>query len=309
MHVTVIHNPGAGAGSPGKDELIAVLEKVGHAVSYHSILAGDFEHSLADPGELVVACGGDGTVAKVARRMVGRGIPIAIVPLGTANNIATSVGIRGGWKRYLRRIESAQPRELDVAVARAPWGSARFVESAGLGLIAELLRYADEVDDDTDNEDVAEALDEGAKQLRRVLKNMQPRHWAVEADGEDISGEYILVAALNIPRVGPRVVFAPDADPGDGRLDLVLVGEQDRKALRDHLKALRKGDPTPERWPSRRVSRVKLVWDFELGHLDDERWPKEADGVGDSGDESEVELAIVTPPIDVLVPADDDPDE
>jgi diacylglycerol kinase family enzyme len=307
MRVTLIHNPKAGDGSPTRDELVAVLVKAGHDVTYHSTLAGDFEHCLSEPGDLVVACGGDGTVAKVTRRMVGRNVPVAVIPLGTANNIATALGVHGSWKALLRHLDTAERRKLDVGVARASWGTARFVESAGLGLFAELLRHLDEAGDPPGKQDTADAaLSEGAKHLKRVLKSTSARKWKVEADGVDLSGEYLFVAALNICCLGPRVMLAPGADPGDGHLDLVLIGEEDRPALHDYLKALRDDVAPPAPLTAHQVRRVKLVWDAEAGHLDDERWPEKPDAVPAGAKDRAVELEIVSPPVEVLVHAPDD---
>ena len=303
MRITLIHNPKAGDGSPTKDELVAVLEKAGHVVTYHSTLAGDFEHCLAEPADLVLACGGDGMVAKVVRRMVGRDAPMAILPLGTANNIATSLGLGGDWKTYLRTLETAKRRKLDVGVASAAWGSARFVESAGLGLFGDLLRHVEEEDDPPSRQATTDAaLSDGAKRLKRVLADTSARRLTVEADGVDLSGKYLLVAALNICCLGPRVVLAPGADPGDGRLDLVLITEDDRVALRDYLKALKDDVATPVPLTAHQVRNVTMVWDAEAGHLDDERWPENAGDVRGGAKERAVELTIVSPSVEVLVP-------
>ena len=64
--------------------------------------------------------------------------PIAILPLGSANNIARSVGIeadpieiaRAGWRE-------TEVRRLDVGTAAGPWGKRPFVEAVGVGALAE----------------------------------------------------------------------------------------------------------------------------------------------------------------------------
>ncbi|MEO8627522.1 MAG: hypothetical protein ABI612_05390 [Betaproteobacteria bacterium] len=50
-------------------------------------------------------------------------------------------------------------------------------------------------------------------------------------DGNDISGVYIMFQAMNIQRVGPNLFIAPDADPGDGLFDVVLLAEDERAKL------------------------------------------------------------------------------
>ena len=58
-----------------------------------------------------------------------------------------------------------------------------------------------------------------------------PAPWRVELDGADLSGDYIAVEAMNIRFVGPKIPLAPDADPGDGLLDIALVGASEQAEL------------------------------------------------------------------------------
>lgn len=304
MRATLIHNPDAGAGEQSRDVLDNALRDAGIDVTYQSTAAGDIEPALRDPGDVIIVAGGDGTVARVARRLSGRAVPLAIVPLGTANNIATSLGIDGTPGEIIRGLRGAERRGLDVGIARAPWGSANFVESAGLGVIARLLRDAaeDQANDPSATGSGTHDIEDGAQLLRRALKREKPRRWHVDADGEDLSGQYLLALVLNIAVVGPRVMLAPDADPGDGLLDLVLVGEDDRDALGAFLRRLKRGEPAVSPIHSRRVKRVRMQWKGKAGHLDDEVWP-ERGRLGPLANRWPiVELEIVDPPVTVLVP-------
>lgn len=303
MRITLIHNPGAGTRKPGRDELIAALEARGHEVLYQSTEAGDFTHALGVPADLVLACGGDGTVGKVACSLLRREVPLAVVPQGTANNIAGFLGIDWSVDEFAERAGSAGRRALDVGVARGPWGVARFVEAAGLGLVAALLRGAAH---DYAHERIAKGqttqnthdVEEGASRLRRAMEQMRARPRRVEADGEDLSGDYLLVAALNVGRIGPRVELAQHADPGDGVLDLVLIREEEREALGSYLEALADGDRPELDVPVRRVRRLLVGWPPEGGHLDDELWPRNADGKGQA--ETAVSIEVVGS-VEVLV--------
>ena len=75
-------------------------------------------------------------------------------------------------------------------------------------------------------------------------------------DGTDLSGEYLLVEAMNIPLVGPNVPLAPGADCSDDLLDLVLVTERERSALQEYLRARLGGAAAPLELPVRRGRRV-----------------------------------------------------
>lgn len=298
MRITLIHNPSAGTRTPGRDELIGALESQGHEVLYQSTEAGDFSHALGVPTDVVVACGGDGTVGKVACALLHRDIPLAMVPRGTANNIAGFLGIDWSMEELAARVgtRDVRRRRLDVGAARGPWGVARFVEAAGLGLVAALLRGAEH---DFAHERLAKGqttpetqdVEHGASLLRRAMEQMRARPRRVEADGEDLSGAYLLVAALNVGRIGPRVDLAPHADPSDGALDLVLIREEDRAALGSYLEALADGERPVLQAGVRRVQRLLVGWPSEGGHLDDELWPRNADGKGQ--DENTVSIEVV----------------
>jgi Diacylglycerol kinase catalytic domain len=75
---------------------------------YCSAKSPDFRDALRQPTDLVVIAGGEGTVVKAISHLYERNMPIAILPLGSANNIAGSLGIRGRGNRNgagkLRRV-------------------------------------------------------------------------------------------------------------------------------------------------------------------------------------------------------------
>jgi len=61
------------------------------------------EEGAEEPGDIVAVAGGDGPVGKVARRLIGSPTPIAILPLGTANNIANTLDVTGKSLKELIR--------------------------------------------------------------------------------------------------------------------------------------------------------------------------------------------------------------
>src|SRR5918992_1693900 len=93
MRVTAVYNPEAGSQTVTRQRLASLLERAGYDATYVSAKGKRWKDALEDPGDLVVVAGGDGTTAKVAKRLAGRGVPLAILPAGAAKNIARSLAL------------------------------------------------------------------------------------------------------------------------------------------------------------------------------------------------------------------------
>lgn len=308
VRATLVHNPTAGQREAGKD-LVAELERAGYAVTYRSKKSKDIESQLADPGDLVVVAGGDGTVAKVAIALAGRGVPLAILPVGTANNIARSLGLVGGTSHIIHGLHAAVRKRLDVGVARGPWGERLFVEAAGVGLFARALAVLEH----QDARPVAElakdepSFESAVRLLRHLLADYDPREWRITLDGRDLSGRYLLLEAMNIRLIGPHLHLAPDADPGDGLFDVVVASEDQRRGLLDYLGHRLEREATLPALTVHRGSRLEVVWTEPEIHFDDEVWLRssgsQAGGrASGPGVQPTIRLEIGGQSVEVLIP-------
>src|SRR5438034_8757860 len=142
MRVTLMHNPKAGDAEHGEKQLMTALAKAGHHATYQSTKKSDYKKALKKSTDLVLAAGGDGTVGKIGCRLIDSGIPLGVLPLGTANNLARSLGFIASPEEIITGLEAAERRALDIGLARGPWGKRYFFESAGGRLLAGDLRNA-----------------------------------------------------------------------------------------------------------------------------------------------------------------------
>ena len=303
MRVTLVHNPEAGCGDHLGSELLALLRDAGHEPAYASTEAASLTQALRAAPDVVLAAGGDGTVGAVARLMAATtpDIPMAILPVGTANNLARALGVSGTADEIIAGLELGATRRLDIATVRAPWGTARFVESAGVGAFGAMLRDAER--ENAEQPPASPAPNGRGARLRRVLQRARPRHWRIDADGDDLSGTYLLALALNIAYVGPGLALAPDADAGDGQLDLLLVDEHHRDALGSYLAAISAGDEATLAIPTRRFTRLRIEWSAASGHVDDHLWPERSgDAESPSTGDPRPEIDAIGSSISILVP-------
>ncbi|MDQ3949029.1 MAG: hypothetical protein M3282_01655 [Gemmatimonadota bacterium] len=290
MRVALVHNVTAGDREYESDDLAGLLRDAGHEVAEFGKKKRDVARAFATRPDLLAVAGGDGTVAKaaVALRDSTLPLPLFVLPTGTANNIARSLGIVGTVPEIIGALPSAQPVRLDIGHVSAPWGERAFVEAVGVGFMSALLRGGRTARARLERfvRTVGRPLDKqlagAARGVARLIRRHAPRYHEVHAGDEDLSGEYLAVEVMNIREIGPRLALAPHAEPGDGLLELVLVRPEQRAELVEYFASL----GTSREFPpviSRRVSSAEISWPAADGHVDDEPWPRGRAGADDGG--------------------------
>src|SRR6202163_342808 len=146
--VVLFQNPASGAPNPEKRSRVRQrLEAISDTlvevtVDRHLDLAGKAAESLQEKVDLVVVAGGDGTVREVAGALVSTDMTLAIIPLGTFNNLALSLQLPANPEAICDLIEAGTTRLIDVGMADKLHA---FFEAAGVGVDADLFPIGEEV--------------------------------------------------------------------------------------------------------------------------------------------------------------------
>jgi diacylglycerol kinase (ATP) len=303
MNVTLMHNPGAGGENrPEAPQLIEALEREGHAVTYQSTKEPGAQWALLDPGDLVIAAGGDGTVRKIALALFGRGVPMTILPLGTANNMAKSLGITGSLGEIVKGLKDPRSARMDVGLAEGPWGKKTFVESAGAGVLARTISYMSNEEDDGGP---TAPVEDSRKRFEFFLQRYVTQSWEVQVDGKSLPGEYLFAEAMNMRLVGPNLHLAPEGKSGDGIFDFAFLRKEDRESFLSYLDEYdtRKEAGAPVQTLRGRC--LRLTWaQREPIHIDDYTWPQEKRQKKKNKKAGlvTVTFSVVGKPLDILVP-------
>ena len=276
LRVLVLHNPTAGDEEHSRDSLHRVLDDAGHDVVVRSLKEPGWEGAMDRGADLVVAAGGDGTVRKVFRELAGKNVQVTILPLGSANNIARSLGFEvDDPGRLVKGWAAARPQRYDIPTLSHRKDKTPFVESAGAGLFADIIARAEE-DESGDDDKVATGL-------RMLLESIEAGPLfpiTFELDGERWSDEVAGVELMNVSYAGPQIPLAPAADPGDGALDVVHISADDARHLRDYAEARLAGDRSePPKLQVRRATQAAV--EVPAGcrvHVDDEVRPPDRRG-------------------------------
>ena len=285
IKVTLIHNPSAGADKPTSGaEILRVVRAAGHTVEYQSSKEYKWTRALKQKTDIIAVAGGDGIVGKVARRLIDSRIPVAVLPTGTANNIANTLGLTGQPLRDLiKGWKTARCVNFDAGVAKGPWGTRPFIEGFGVGLFAEAMFRIEDGDDDVveESEGSAEEIKSVLHILKSRLQKYSAKELTIRLDGRDVSGHYVLLEVLNTRFIGPNLDLVPRAKFNDGLFDVVLVEEGEKsifgQCLTDHMKRqkLKRQKSSPS-LTIRQGRHLQIEWESSPVHIDDKPWPRKA---------------------------------
>lgn len=265
MKLALLFNPRAGRGT-SLAALRDLLVRAGHEL-VRVIDNRDEAARLAEPPvELAVAAGGDGTIATAAKALAGSAVPLAILPLGTANNIGLTLDLNAPAEQLVSGWESARLQPFDLGVIGCNGSARRFVEGVGGGLVESCMREIrrQPVSSDEPPWQLVPALRRYADALRRL----EPQPWVFCVDGERRAGDFLLVEVLNARAVGPNLDLAPDTDPSDGLLTVVTARAEHRDRLAEYIEDRLSGRASRLELPAELATRVEVHSPHPM-HVDD----------------------------------------
>jgi diacylglycerol kinase (ATP) len=260
MRVILMHNPSAGHQNHSAEKLIDEIQDAGHEVIAKVRKRKQLTVELDEACDLVAVAGGDGTVGKALRAMRGHKVPLVAIPYGTANNLA-AVMSRGGVDWW----DDGVVKPFDLARAKVGDEAMRFAEAFGFGAFPRVIHQVLEVEAPKTRD---ERLARDRRYLRERITQSPLKRYTINADGQDLSGEYFMVEVLNIPTIGPGVPLAPTARFDDGKLDLVLARSQDRDALTAAIDRMLRGEPAGIVLPTWPIERVRIEGEMRRYHRD-----------------------------------------
>ncbi len=210
--ITVIMNPSAH--SERAQRSLDEIQRLAAGADFRFTTGqGDARRMAAEAAqagaEVVVACGGDGTVSEVANGLVGTRTALGVMPIGTMNVFSKELGIAPELDAAWAVIERGLVREIDLPEANG----AHFIQLAGVGLDAQVVK---------------ETSWESKKRLGPLsyiisaaqIASRTPPLLRVETEETVREGSFVLIG--NGRFYGAKVVLFPNARPDDGRLDVLI---------------------------------------------------------------------------------------
>lgn len=224
MRYAVAHGRRAGRGGAAALGGLAVqrLRTAGHEVVEIEASSLDEARDLcaaavADRVDVLAVAGGDGVVSLGTDLCAGSGTALGILPAGTGNDNARSLGIPLSPHGSLDILLHCRARSVDTL----------HVPELGRHVLGSVLGALD-----------ARIAHRATKLPRRLgptsytvaalveialLPRQEPLRYRLTFDGTAVETEALVVVAANMPYVGGGLHIAPDADPTDGLIDVVVI--------------------------------------------------------------------------------------
>jgi diacylglycerol kinase (ATP) len=243
IRVKLIANPGAGKASASADNLKLVIDylkknglKVDVAFAQPKEEATPIARkAIKDGYEIVIAMGGDGTIEAVMRGLIGSKVRLGIVPTGTENNIAKSLGVPKDLREACALIASDNMLKLDVGQVKTRKGKKFiFFEMATIGLSAAIYPDANKVASGKLSSIKATAM-------TFIHQETRPKVFLTLNDESKIEVETMLVMVSNTPVFGKNFLVAPGASLQDGLLDISVYPDFGKVELLRYYAAVMDG--------------------------------------------------------------------
>lgn len=247
----LIYNPASGAHRAARmvPVVVSSLRATGYEVTPLPTAGPDDATRLARDAaaggaEVAFAMGGDGTLREVATGLLGSRVALGFLPMGTTNVMTYALGLPRRATQVAARADRLVETVFDVGVC----GEHPFLMMVSAGLDAAIM--TNQSSRDKRRYGRAAVVAAGLRQWWRD----DGTRVAVAGGGETLSGSQVSVC--NIPFYGGPFRMAPDADTGDGLLDLVVLTRPGRLATLGFLcdiglgRHLGRRDVEHRRWSS-----------------------------------------------------------
>lgn len=169
--------------------------------------------SYKDSIDMVIAAGGDGTVAAVVQCLVSTSVPLGILPLGTANNFARNIGLPLDINKCVEILKSGKPKLADCGMVN----DKLFVNVVGIGLSTEVNSNV------TGTQKARWGVLAYVGMAVKQFRTMKPIRAKICIDDEVIEQEVIQITVCNGRFFGAGVSIANTAAIDDSRLHIFIA--------------------------------------------------------------------------------------
>jgi diacylglycerol kinase (ATP) len=196
------------------------------------------KRALEDGIRLFVVCGGDGTIDVIAGALAGTNATLGIIPTGTQNNVALSLGIPVDIPAAISILRTGQRVKVDMGMAACGEIKQPFLEVCSVGLLSALFPSADEIQH-------GNLIRVGDFLAALVASPPAEVHLTLDST-QEIHTMCHVVLVSNMPYIGPHFQVGTPASINDGLLDVLVFADLSKADLLGYAVQVAKSGVTLE---------------------------------------------------------------
>lgn len=233
MKAKLIFNPAAGNPTESGAQLIELLRQLqAQKIQVEVVLVEPGQRldavartAVRAGAKMVIVSGGDGTIENVALGLVGSGTTLGIIPTGTRNNLARSLGIpTNNIADAVAILRKGRRLKIDVGQMRHGKASRCFLEAGAIGLVSALFPSADDVQ----HGDLGKMAEFISTFVSAVPSEIRMR---LDHQPKEIVTHAHMVIIANTPFMGVNYQIAPDVLFDDRQLDVFVYADLSKRDL------------------------------------------------------------------------------
>lgn len=176
--------------------------------------------AITEGADIIVACGGDGTINEIASELVGKKTALGFLPIGSGNGLATNLNIPKNLDEALLRLSRLNTQSIDVGQINNTY----FFSNMGIGFDAEVLHKYKRIK----NRPFLSYL---KAVFNAFLRHKNTTNLEFTSDDFSISLDPFMFFVANSNQLGYNISLSRNASLTDGLLDLVIIKRQPKYKL------------------------------------------------------------------------------
>lgn len=218
-HIHFIVNPVAGTGDNkinikflegyfSKDKYVLSVKNSIHKKNAVELT----QESIKEGAEIIIACGGDGTINEVASCIIGTSVIFGVIPLGSGNGLASNLKISKNIHKAILLIKKQDVKKIDIGSLNGNY----FFSNTGVGFDALVIKNYEE----SNGRKLLSYVKETLKSLKDITYD---REFDVSINDETLTLKPFMIFISNSNVLGYNVSLTPKASLQDGLLDVLVV--------------------------------------------------------------------------------------
>ena len=218
MKILFVFNPRAGAGNnePYLEKIISYCKNNRLDYKIYTVSKEKHEKELEEEissykPDAIIACGGDGTVNFVGSIVMGKDILFSIIPLGSANGLATALGLKRDIIFVLEKVQEGKFSKMDVLLLNSKFNCFHL---SSVGFNAQLVKKYEKAN--------SKGMWGYARHFISTLLEKKPMSYTFQLNGTTISKHADMVTFANAKKYGTGAIINPDGKIDDGKFEICI---------------------------------------------------------------------------------------